>query len=204
MIASARRTAIGFVVVALAGLATAGCGGGGSGGGASGSSNSTAGTAAGGAAPSAVAGQNFGGTSLDVSKSCAAIKSDDIQALEKAPVGAAVANPEECDFAGGAITVSIVPNDTDLSEYTQNLGTSTDISGIGDKARWLQATTGSPPWLFVHQGSATCHVEADSDAQNTTLVYSGNPPFDTMTSSALLDYVHKEAAVCLDALSVLG
>jgi hypothetical protein len=154
-------------------------------------------------AAAALAGATGKGGPLDSSKECAAIKSADVQALMKAPVTPVTNNPGECTFYGGDITIDIYPNDP-TQHYYQNPvngpGT-TPVSGVGDQAQWFTPVPGSStPWIEAHKGSTTCTI-SPADVSETTIPYTGTPPFDKIAPADSAAYAAKEGVLCQDVFN---
>jgi hypothetical protein len=156
-------------------------------------------TSAAGGAGANLPGLGSGGP-LDVSKLCAAVPSADVQKLFKGPVPAVAANPGECDWGGGGVTVDVFPDDPSKQYYNGGAVTNgTAISGVGDIAQWAQPVPGATvPFLAAHKGTLTITVSPGLDVADTTMSYTGKSPFYKIPAAAALQYVTEEGQICND------
>lgn len=154
----------------------------------------------------AVSGVGLTGGSLDVSKICSAVPAADVQKLFKATAPAVTANPGECDWGSGAVTVDIYQGDTDKQYYNGGAITNgTPISGIGDVAQWSQPVPGATvPFLAAHKGSLTVTVSPGLDVADTTMSYTGSSPFYKIPAAAALQYAAAEGQICNDIFQAAG
>jgi hypothetical protein len=165
------------------------------------SGGAVAGSGGGASASSAAKALGLGsGGPLDVSKLCAAVPKADVQKLFKATAPAVSANPAECDWGGGAITVDIFTNDGDKKYYNGGaVDHGTPISGIGDVAQWTQPVPDATvPVLAAHKGSTTITVSPGLDVADSTLQYTGSSPFYKIPADSALQYVVEEGKICND------
>jgi hypothetical protein len=188
----------------VAATLTAGCGG-------SSSPKNAAPAAAASGAPAALAAAISNGAKalaavsgqLDVSKQCAAIKTADVQALLKSPVGDPVSNPLECGWKNTDLKVDLSPNDADKTSYNALVSTEGHaIAGLGDVAQWFQPVNGSTPDINAHKGSLTCYVQGVGDITTSTLPYTGSDPFFKTNEADALAYATNEAKLCAAIFSV--
>jgi hypothetical protein len=142
------------------------------------------------------------GGPLDVSKLCAAVPQADVQKLFKAPAPAVVANPGECDWGSGGITVDIYFNDANKQFYDNGAispATAKTLAGVGDLAQWQQPVPGATvPFLVAHKGSTTVSVSPGLDVSQTTMHYTGSSPFFKIPSASALQYAAAEGQICND------
>jgi hypothetical protein len=142
------------------------------------------------------------GGPLDVSKLCAAVPQADIQKLFKAPAPAFVADPGECDWGSGGITVNIFFNDADKKLYSGGAvsnATATHLPGVGDLAQWEQPVPGqTPPFLVAHKGTTSISVSPGLDVDQTTMSYTGSAPFFKVSRAAAAKYAAEEGQICND------
>jgi hypothetical protein len=173
-----------------------------------GSSASTAGAAPKGAA-SAIANAVGPGSSIAdlTSKACAAIKPADAQALLKKQGVTARTNPFECAWDGGALTVTIYPNDTS-DKYYGDQTTHLEDPGtlpIGDKAVWFQPVPGhTVPAVVAKKGTNTCEVQLSADPPDTTMPYTGSMPIVTTKRADVAAYAAKMGVLCSEVFGALG
>jgi hypothetical protein len=204
-------------------LAAAGCSGssprsssavGGGNGGATSAGNGGSGPAGGGLpttpaeASKAVAGLLAGaGGALDVSKLCAAVKPADVQQLFKGTAPPVTANPGECDWGGGGITLDIYANDASKQYYNGgglNVGTATPLPGVGDEAAWSQPVPGATvPVIAAHKGSTTCTITPGLNVDETTMSYTGTDPFYKIDPASASQYAVEEGQLCNEIFAAL-
>jgi hypothetical protein len=161
---------------------------------------------AGAAQPSTPGGVGQTGGVLDVSKICAAVPAADVQKLFKATAPAVTANPGECDWGSGGVTVDIFQGDTDKQYYNGGaVHNGTSVTGIGDVAQWSQPVPGmTVPFLASHKGSTTCTVSPGLDVADTTMSYTGSSPFYKIPAAAALQYATAEGQICNDVFQAMG
>jgi hypothetical protein len=142
--------------------------------------------------PGAVAGQ------LDVSKLCAAVPQADVQKLFKATAPAVTANPLECDWGAGGVTVDIYFNDPTKHYLSDLFGSSpTPLAGVGDFAEWSQPVPGETvPFVGCHRGTTSITVSPGLDVDQTTLTYTGSDPFYKVDPASAAQYAAEEGAIC--------
>lgn len=205
----------GFAMVAMATVLLAGCSSGSSnttnpGGAAGATSVSIASTAPGGTA----AGLSAGDSSSDNARYCNAIKLSDAQALVKGTLTKVEvdfetdlrppAEPFNCIFT---VDVGLQVTLTQADTFTQsvageNAGAGTPLTGVGDKAVWVQdATMANAPIVVAIKGSLTCRVTAPT-TENTTIDYTSPNGVDQITSAAAAAYAQKMAVLCTDVFDV--
>jgi hypothetical protein len=140
------------------------------------------------------------GGPLDVSKLCAAVPNADVQKLFKGPVPAVTANPGECDWGGGDVTVDVFSDDPSKQYYNGGAVTNgTPISGVGDVAQWAQPVPGATvPFLAAHKGSLTITISPGLDVADTTMTYTGKSPFYKIPAAAALQFATEEGQICND------
>jgi hypothetical protein len=133
---------------------------------------------------------------------CAAVPQADIQKLFKAPAPAVVANPGECDWGSGGITVDIYFNDANKQFYSNgaiSTATAKPLAGVGDLAQWQQPVPGATvPFLVAHKGSTTVSVSPGLDVSQTTMTYTGSSPFFKIPSASAAQYAAEEGQICND------
>jgi hypothetical protein len=206
----------GFAMVVMATVLLAGCSAG-----SSGPTNVSGATGATGAINASVASNTPGGTSAGLSagdsssdhaRYCNAIKLSDAQALVKGTLTAVQfdatvtlpADPFDCTFpatsgGGDNLDVTLTKADTfTQSVADQNAGAGTSLTGVGDKAVWVQdATMANPPIVVAIKGSLTCRVLAPP-TENTTIEYTAPSGVDQITSAAAATFAQKMAILCKD------
>jgi hypothetical protein len=154
-----------------------------------------------------------------VTTDCNAMKIADAQALVKAPVVSddydatdyLQGDPFTCNFnpadPGGddAVVVTITPSDAfDSSVAAQNAGTGTAISGVGDKAVWVQdGTKANPPIVVALKGSITCQVIVPG-TESTTITYTSPNGFDQIATADAASYAQKMAVLCTEVFASGG
>ena len=212
----AKRVVGGFGLVMIAAVLLAGC--------SAGSSNPTSADSATGAtgatgapvASSAPGGASTGASARDSSSDharyCNAIKLSDAQVLVKGTLtrvqfDAALtppAAPFDCTFptaSGGGSTLDVTLTQADTytqSVADQNAGAGTPLTGVGDKAVWVQdATMANPPIVIAIKGSLTCRVIAP-ETEHTTIEYTSPNGVDQITSAAAAAFAQKMAVLCTD------
>jgi len=194
------------VTVGTLTLLLAGCSGSsGKGGGTS--NGASAANAANGAAASAASRLGLGpGGPLDVSKLCAAVPAADVQKLFKAAAPKVTANPGECDWGAGGITVDIYAGDADKKYYNSGaVVDGTAISGIGDVAQWAAPVPGATvPFLAAHKGTTTITVAPGLDVPETTMTYTGSDPFFKIPAASAQRYVQAEGQLVNDLFAAAG
>jgi hypothetical protein len=146
------------------------------------------------------------GGPLDVSTLCAAVPAADVQKLFKDTPPPVTANPGECDWGSGAVTVDIFQNDADEQYYnTGGVVDGTPISGVGDVAQWIQPVPGATvPFLAAHKGSTTITVSPGLEVDQSTMEYTGSSPFFHVPDSAALAYAAAEGQLCNDLFAAMG
>jgi hypothetical protein len=206
----------GFAMVVMATVLLAGCSAG-----SSGPTNVSGATGATGAINASVAsntpgdtsaGLSAGDSSSDHARYCNAIKLSDAQALVKGTVtqvqfDTAITpstEPFDCTFpassgGGDDLDVTITQADTFTQLVSdQNAGASTSLTGVGDKAVWVQdATMANAPIVVAIKGLLTCRVLAPP-TENTTIDYTAPGGVDQITSAAAAAYAQKMAVLCKD------
>jgi hypothetical protein len=206
----------GFAMVAMATVLLAGCSAGSSGptdvSGATGATGATNASVASNAPGGTSAGLSAGDSSSDHARYCDAIKLSDAQALVKGTItgvqfDAAVtlpADPFDCTFptasgGGDSLDVTLTKADTfTVSVADQNAGAGTSLTGVGDKAVWVQdATMANAPIVVAIKGSLTCRVTAPP-TENTTIEYTAPSGVDQITSAAAATFAQKMAVLCKD------
>jgi hypothetical protein len=205
-----------FAACALAALAlaAAGCGGnsqhaastGAAGGGAP--SGATLPTSTGDASKAATALLGGAGGPLDVSKLCAAVKQADVQKLFKDTAPPVTANPGECDWASGGITLDIYNDDASKQYYNGgavNVASATPLPGVGDEAVWTQPVQGATvPVIAAHKGSTTCTITPGLNVDQTTMSYTGHDPFYKIDPASASQYAAEEGQLCNEIFATDG
>jgi hypothetical protein len=142
------------------------------------------------------------GSPLDVSKLCAAVPQADIQKLFKATAPAVVANPGECDWGAGGVTVDIYFNDANKKFYSDggvSPATANPLPGVGDLAQWAEAVPGmTVPFVVAHKGTTSISVTPSLDVDQTTMSYTGSSPFFKVSKAAAAEYAAEEGQICND------
>lgn len=137
---------------------------------------------------------------LDVSKLCAAVKPADVQKLFKDTAPPVTANPGECDWAGGGVTLDIYAGDASKKYYSGgaiNVGAATPLPGVGDEAVWTQPVKGKTvPVIAAHKGSTTCMITPGLNVNQTTMQYTGSDPFYTIPDASAAQYAAEEGQLC--------
>ncbi len=143
---------------------------------------------------------------------CSAIKLPDAQALLKGtitqdqfdPVTSVPHEPFDCALLTGGgggdnLIVTITQADTfTQSVADQNAGAGNPLSGVGDKAVWVQDfTRANPPIVVAIKGSLTCRVLAPP-TEKTTIAYTSPNGIDRITSAAAAAFAQKMAVLCTD------
>jgi hypothetical protein len=203
----------GFAMVAMATVLLAGCSAGSSNATSPGGATGPTGAPIASTAPVGTsAGASAGDSSSDHARYCDAIKLSDAQALVKGTLtkvefDAAVRPPTEpfdCTFpavsgGGDNLDVTLTKADTfTQSVADQNAGAGTSLTGVGDKAVWVQdATMANAPIVVAIKGSLTCRVLAPP-TENTTIEYAAPNGVDQITSAAAAAYAQKMAILCKD------
>ncbi len=137
---------------------------------------------------------------------CNAIKLADAQVLTKDPITQDQFDPLEatppydCQFLTAATDgpkVSIDTTDTFARWVAEeNSGAGTALTGIGDKAVWVQALA-NPPVVIAIKGSVTCRVDAPETAKSTIEFTTPNG-VDQVTPAAAASFAQKMAVLCAD------
>jgi hypothetical protein len=203
----------GFAMVAMATVLLAGCSAGSSSPGSAGSATGATGAPIASNAPADTsAGLSAGDSSSDHARYCDAIKLSDAQALVKGTLtkvefDAAVRPPTEpfdCTFptvsgGGDDLDVTLTRADTFTQSVSdQNAGAATSLTGVGDKAVWVQdATMTNAPIVVAIKGLLTCRVLAPP-TENTTIEYTAPSGVDQITSAAAATFAQKMAILCKD------
>jgi hypothetical protein len=161
------------------------------------------------------AGASADDSSSDHARYCNAIKLSDAQALVKGtltkvefdPATAPSAEPFDCTFpaaSGGGDNLDVTLTNADTftqSVADQNAGVGTPLTGVGDKAVWVQdATMANAPIVVAIKGSLTCRVTAPP-TENTTIEYTAPNGVDQITSAAAAAYAQEMAALCTDVFA---
>lgn len=208
-----------FAMVAMATVLLAGCSSGSSSptsaSGVTGATGATGTSIASNAPGSTSAGASAGDSSSDHARYCNAIKLSDAQLLVKGTItgvqfDAALtlpADPFDCTFptasgGGDSLDVTLTKADTfTQSVADQNAGAGTPLTGVGDKAVWVQdATMANAPIVVAIKGSLTCRVLAPP-TENTTIEYTSPSGVDQITSAAAAAYAQKMAVLCTDVFA---
>jgi hypothetical protein len=112
--------------------------------------------------------------------------------------------PFDCTFpavsgGGDNLDVTLTKADTfTQSVADQNAGAGTSLTGVGDKAVWVQdATMANAPIVVAIKGSLTCRVLAPP-TENTTIEYTAPSGVDQITSAAAATFAQKMAVLCKD------
>jgi hypothetical protein len=146
-------------------------------------------------------------SSLDVSKLCAAVKSDDIAKLFKAATPKLAVEPGECDWGGGGITVDIDLKDTAKQFYPGGAfsGSEAQLSGVGDEALWSQPVKGmTVPFITARKGNTDCSISPGLDVDQTSMPYTGSAPFFTIADADAQQYANEEGQICNDIFKAVG
>jgi hypothetical protein len=206
----------GFAMVAMATVLLAGCSAGSSNptnvSGATGATGATGASVASNAPGDTSAGLSAGDSSSDHALYCDAIKLSDAQALVKGtvtqvqfdPAITPSTEPFDCTFptsngGGDDLDVTLTRADTFTQSVSdQNAGAGTSLTGVGDKAVWVQdATMANAPIVVAIKGLLTCRVLAPP-TENTTIDYTAPGGVDQITSAAAAAYAQKMAVLCKD------
>ena len=143
---------------------------------------------------------------------CNAIKLADAQVLTKGPIVVDQFDPLEatppydCEFltaANGGPNVSIDTTDTFARWVSgENSGAGTALTGVGDKAVWVQdGTKANPPVVVAIKGSVTCRVSV-GETEKSTIEFTAPNGIDQVTSAAAASFAQKMAVLCTDAFGV--
>jgi hypothetical protein len=113
----------------------------------------------------------------------------------------------DCTFpatSGGGDNLDVTLTNADTftqSVADQNAGAGTPLTGVGDKAVWVQdATMANAPIVLAIKGSLTCRVTAPP-TENTTIEYTAPNGVDQITSAAAAAYAQEMAALCTDVFA---
>ncbi len=140
-------------------------------------------------------------SSLDVSKLCAAVSTADVQKLFKDTAPKVVANPGECDWGSGDITVDIDQNDTSKQFYPGGAfgGTEPALPGVGDKALWSAPVANMTlPFITSRKGNTDCSISPGLDVDKSSITYTGSDPFFKIADADELSYAQEEGQICND------
>jgi hypothetical protein len=164
----------------------------------------------------ASAGPSAGDSSSEHTRYCTAIKLPDAQALLKGtitqdqfdPVTSVPHEPFDCTLlTGGGGGDNLIVTITQADTFTQsvadeNAGDGTPLTGVGDKAVWVQdGTLANPPIVVAIKGSLTCRVTAPSTAK-TTIEYTSPNLVDRITPAAAAAFAQKMGVLCTDVFGV--
>ena len=161
-------------------------------------------TSASGPAGSATGG---GGAACDSMRADAqAVLAEPITGVRAETLGGPIVYGCEFDYSGGSqgssLSVQIDPVQAD-STYAnlRGSGSEHDVSGIGDKAYWIEAVAGhTTPGLTAQKGSVAC-VILPPDPPDSTLKFSGAPPMITVADGDATAFVQLLGKVCNDAFA---
>ena len=142
---------------------------------------------------------------------CNAIKLPDAQVLFKDPITADqfdpadMSAPFDCTLVTAAQDSLVVSIDTadafDRWVTEENAGTGTALTGVGDKAVWVQdPTLANPPIVVAIKGSVTCRVTAP-ETEKTTIDFKAPNGVDQVSPAAAASFAKKMAVLCTDAFS---
>jgi hypothetical protein len=198
-----RRLALAAAIAAIAIVGVSACGG------SSKAGSASPGSPSAGKSPTNSIGGNvgdiIGGVTQSTGKYCSAIKTADVQVLVKATVAQPVVEPDECDWLGGQLKVTIYANDSSEKYYKEqstDLGAGTALSGVGDEAAIIEPIVGkTTPSVIAHKGSLTCNATSPSEMSDTTMTYTGSSPFYDATPASETAYAAKLGVLCADVFS---
>ena len=139
---------------------------------------------------------------------CNTIKLADAQMLVKDPIiedqfdPLEATPPYDCMFltaANDGVKVSIDTTDTFARWVTgENSGAGTSLTGVGDKAVWVQdGTLANPPVVIAIKGSVTCRVDAPQ-TEKSTIGFTAPNGIDQVTPAAAASFARKMAVLCTD------
>jgi hypothetical protein len=139
---------------------------------------------------------------------CNAIKLPDAQVLAKDPIledqfdPLEATPPYDCQFltaANDGPKVSIDTTDTFARWVSgENIGAGTALTGVGDKAVWVQAL-GNAPVVIAIKGSVTCRVSVGETEKSTIEFTVSSAGLDKITPAAAASFAQKMAVLCTDA-----
>src|SRR5450755_1807275 len=145
--------------------------------------------------------------SSEHSRYCNAIKLPDAQVLVKDPIlkdqfdPLLATPPYDCKLltAGNdGPEVSIDTTDTFARWVAgENLGAGTALTGVGDKAVWVQVP-GNPPTVIAIKGSVTCRVDVETTERTTIEFTVSSAGFNKITPAAAASFAQKMAVLCTD------
>ena len=198
-----RSTARRGAMILLISLAAAAC----SAGGAGSPAGATTAPAAGSLAPAASTTVAGSPSSLHTLY-CNAIKLPDAQVLVKGPIvedqfdPLEATPPYDCQFltaANDGPKVSIDTTDTFARWVSgENSGAGTALTGVGDKAVWVQdGTKANPPVVVAIKGSVTCRVSV-GETEKSTIEFTAPNGIDQVTPAAAASFAQKMAVLCTD------
>ena len=159
------------------------------------------------AAPTMPAGST--GPSLDpaAGSPCYAIKLADAQVLLKDTITQNNFSLEglgltqfDCELLTAVGGMSVTIQTTDIFARWvagENIGAGTALTGVGDKAVWLQAL-GNPPVVIAIKGSVTCRVSVGDTEKSTIEFTASSAGFDKITPAAAASFAQKMAVLCTD------
>lgn len=146
---------------------------------------------------------------------CNAIKLPDAQVLLKDtitqvqfdPIPGGPHEPFDCTLmttaeGGDNLVVTVTTADNfSGSVADENAGTGTALTGIGDKAVWVQdLTKANPPIVVAIKGSVTCRVTAPT-TEKTTIAFTNPNGVDQITAAAAETFAQKMAVLCTDVFA---
>jgi len=121
------------------------------------------------------------------------ILEDQFDPLEATP-------PYDCQFltaANDGPKVSIDTTDTFARWVSgENSGAGTALTGVGDKAVWVQALA-NPPVVIAIKGSVTCRVSV-GETEKSTIEFTTPNGVDQVTPAAAASFAQKMAVLCTD------
>lgn len=116
----------------------------------------------------------------------------------------AVTPPYDCTMltsvgGGDLLRVTIATTDTFAGWVAdQNAGTGTALTGVGDKAVWVQdATLANPPIVVAIKGLVTCRITVPTTAK-TTIEFTNPNGVDKISAAAAATFAQKMAVLCTD------
>ncbi len=198
-----RSTAWRGATILMFSVTAAACSGGGAG------SPAGATTAPAGSQPPAASTTIAGSPSSEISRYCNAIKLPDAQALVKDTITQDYFEPLEptppydCTMVtsvGGGDLLKVTIDTTDhFARWVadENVGTGTALTGVGDKAVWIQALANAPTVVAI-KGSVTCRVTVPSTEKTTIEFTTDSNGFNKISAAAAVAFAQKMAVLCTD------